>query len=99
MTHEGNALNGASRDPPASQVSGKVATHSQSGPVGNVKSVYESDNHYHMVLKNSASTKALTQNGGDSEDANQEFGQEKEFVFKKVDLYRENRDSSQSENY
>lgn len=74
MTHEGIALNGASRDQPASQVSGKGPTHSQSGPVGNVKSVYESDNHYHMVLKNSASTKALTQNGGDSEDANQEFG-------------------------
>ena len=40
--------------------SAKTISNSQSGPSGNVKSVYESENHYHMVMKNNSSTKAQT---------------------------------------
>jgi len=87
------------REASASQMTARAVSNSQGGPLGKVTSVYESDNHYHMVLKNSASTKALTQVGGDSEEAPPEFAQEKEFVFKKVDLYLENKASNQGEDF
>ena len=60
-----------------------------------VKRVYESDNFYHMVLKNNSSaTKAPTtaDEGGDSDDqvANHEF------KLKKVDLYLERKEKENS---
>lgn len=55
---EGNNFQAGMREASASQMTARAASNSQGGPLGRVKSVYESDNHYHMVLKNSASTKA-----------------------------------------
>ena len=60
-----------------------------------VKRVYESDNFYHMVLKNnSSSTKAPTtvDEGGESDDQPPNH----EFKLKKVDLYLERKEKENS---
>ena len=62
---------------------------SPSGPSGIVKSVYESDSHYHMKLINPSSTKSQTPGQDSLEAADADRGLEKEFKFKKVDLYLE----------
>jgi len=49
-----------------------------------VKTVTESDNHYHFILKNNSSTKAGTPGSGDSDSENR-----KEFKLIKKDLYKE----------
>lgn len=56
---------------------------------GIVQKVYEGEHYFHMVLKNSSSTKAATTVGADSIDDGEDNSRQREFRLIKTDLYLE----------